>query len=359
MHLRIDSGSQAVIRARTRSRLALSALCVLAVLGCASMSPSAYAARAYVSNEDGESVTVIDTAKGEVVATVPVGKRPRGLKLSHDGASLYVAVSGLPKCPPSMPDEECAKLKRDLAADGVAVIDTRALKVSQVLKGGSDPEQFDISRDGRHLFISNEDSARISVLDVVSGALVTQIPVGHEPEGVRLSPDGRWVLVTNETDNSVSVLDTQQLKVAKTIQVGARPRDVAFTPDSATAYVSGESDASVYRLTLAGAGSATRLLQLRKEDRPMGVILDHSRQRLYVSTGRGGTVAVISLQEPKLETEVQVGTRPWGMALTRDGRFLYTANGPSNDVSVVDTKSLTVVRKIPVGRGPWGVALER
>jgi YVTN family beta-propeller protein len=332
-------------------------LALVALLGSAPM--GAWAARAYVSNEDGESVTVIDTAKGEVVATVPVGKRPRGLKLSHDGASLYVAVSGLPKCPPSVPDEECAKLKRDLAADGVVVIDTHALKITKILKGGSDPEQFDISHDGRRLFISNEDSAHISVLDVLSGALIGTVAVGHEPEGVRLSPNGRAVLVTNETDNSVSVIDPEKLTVSRTINVGARPRDLAFTPDSSMAYVSGESDASVYRIAVSGAEPASRLLQLRKEDRPMGVLLDSARNRLYVSTGRGGTVAVISLDGPKLVSEVQVGARPWGIALTHDGRFLYTANGSSNDVSVVDTNTLSVVKKIPVGKGPWGVALER
>src|SRR5215467_11298864 len=89
----------------------------------------AQAGRAYVTNEDGASVSVLDTDKAEVVATISVGKRPRGMKLSRDGKDLYVAVSGLPKCPPAVPDEECAKLKRDLTADGIAVLDTATLKL--------------------------------------------------------------------------------------------------------------------------------------------------------------------------------------------------------------------------------------
>jgi YVTN family beta-propeller protein len=78
-----------------------------------------------------------------------------------------------------------------------------------------------------------------------------------------------------------------------------------------------------------------------------------------VSTGRGGTVAVldISAAAPKLVSEVQVGARPWGIALSADGSRLYTANGPSNDVSVVDTATLKVVKKIPVGKSPWGIVL--
>ena len=94
--------------------------------------PEAYAAgRAYVSNEDGESVSVIDTGTDQVVATIQVGKRPRGLKLNADGSLLYVAVSGLPKCPPTVPDAQCAKLQRDMEADGIARLDTATLKLDR------------------------------------------------------------------------------------------------------------------------------------------------------------------------------------------------------------------------------------
>ena len=323
--------------------------------------PAAQASeRAYVSNEDGESVSVLDTQKGEVIATVPVGKRPRGLKLNRDGSILYVAVSGLPKCPPSVPDAECAKLKRDVQADGVATIDTATLKLVRVLKSGSDPEQFDLSRDGKRLYISNEDSAQASVLDTASGAIVATIPIGHEPEGVRVAPDGKWVIVTSETDSTVSIVDTTSLKVLKTASVGMRPRDLAFTPDSKIIYVSGEGDASLSRVPVPAGEPVTRVLQLRKEARPMGVVFDAARKRIYMSTGRGGSIAVAEQagDRVKLLKEIPVGARPWGIALSRDGRRLYMANGSSNDITVVDTSSLSVLKKIPVGKGPWGVVVD-
>jgi YVTN family beta-propeller protein len=181
--------------------------------------------------------------------------------------------------------------------------------------------------------------------------------VGREPEGVAVTPDGRWVLVTNESDNSVSIIDAASLKIVKSVPVGKRPRDVAFTPDGRAGYVSGEFDASVYRMSVPDGTPVERLVELRKEARPMGIVLDSRRKRLYVSTGRAGTVAVIDTASDKLVSEVQVGTRPWGIALSHDGRWLYTANGPSDDVSVVDTSTLRVVRHIPVGRSPWGIAV--
>jgi YVTN family beta-propeller protein len=318
---------------------------------------TAHAGRAYVSNEDGQSVTVIDTDKAAVVATVPIGKRPRGLKLSEDGTQLYVAVSGLPKCPPTTPDEECEKLERDLKADGLAVMDTRTHKVLRVLHAGSDPEQFAIHPDGR-IFVANEDIATTSVVDPKSGKVVAHVKVGEEPEGVGVSPDGKWVLVTNESDNSISVIDVKTLKEVHHIIVGKRPRDVAFTPDSKFAYVSGEFDASLYRVALPDGKPTERIIQMRKEAKPMSVQLDWKRNRIYMSTGRGGTVAVIDLlPKPKLVTEIQVGARPWGIALSKDGSRLYTANGPSNDVSIVDTATLKVIKKLPAGKSPWGVTL--
>jgi YVTN family beta-propeller protein len=326
-------------------------------LVAAALASPAQAARLYVSNEDGHSVTVLDTDSAAVIATIPVGKRPRGMKLTSDGSRLFVAVSGLAKCPPSVPDEECAKLERDLEADGIAVVDVAMHKVLQVLHAGSDPEQFALSRDGNRLFVANEDAATVSIVDVRSGAVVGRVPVGREPEGVGVSPDGRWVLVTNESENSVSVIDTNTLKIVKSVEVGKRPRDVAFTPDGRAAYVSGEFDASVYRMAIPQGAPVERVLQLRKEARPMALVLDSGRGRLYVSTGRGGTVAVIDSKSHKLLAEVPVGTRPWGIALSQDGRWLYSANGPSDDVSVVDTQTLRAIRRIPVGRSPWGVVV--
>ena len=316
------------------------------------------AQRAYVSNEDDDSITVIDTDGAKVVATVDVGKRPRGLKLSPDDKHLYVAVSGLPKCGPTVPEKECAQRKHDLAADGIGVIDTATLKLQKVLQSGSDPEQFDISPDGRRLFISNEDSAGVSVVDIAAGKVITKIPVGNEPEGARVTPDGHFILITSEASNAVSIIDASSLKVVRTIAVGKRPRDAAFSTDSSTAYITGELDSSLWQVSITTDARAKRLLQLRPEAKPMGVVIDAARGRLYVSTGRGGTVAVISVPDGKLVQEIPVGPRPWGIALSKDGRRLYTANGSSNDVTIVDTTDLKVVGKVATGRSPWGVVLD-
>src|SRR5436309_845793 len=49
-----------------------------------------------VSNEKSGDVTIIDGLNHRVAATIPVGKRPRGIHASPDGQILYVALSGSP-----------------------------------------------------------------------------------------------------------------------------------------------------------------------------------------------------------------------------------------------------------------------
>jgi YVTN family beta-propeller protein len=324
----------------------------------ATATASSGALLAYVTNEDSQDLTVIDTRTDSAIASFPVGTRPRGVRVSHDGRTVFVALSGSPKCPPTMPDEECEKLKADKSKDGIAVVDAASRTVSRVLPGGSDPENFDISRDGTTLFVSNEDAGTASIVDIASGKIRSTVKVGKEPEGVRVAPDGKTVWVTGETDHNVTVIDTKTGAVVGEVEVGKRPRSLAFTPDGARAYVTSEVDGTVWVLD-ATARKSLKVIRMPEGSKPMDAEASPDGRRIFVSNGRGGTVSVIDVASDSLVGSAEVGKRPWGIALTPDGRKLYSANGPSNDVSVVDAERLTVLKKIPVGKIPWGVALGR
>lgn len=309
----------------------------------------------YVTNEVSGDLTVIDPATESAVATIAVGKRPRGIRSSPDGGLLYVALSGSPSSPPGV--DVSTLPAPDRASDGIGVVDAKALTLRTILKGPSDPEQTSVSRDGTRLYIANEDAGKATVLDVRNGQIVAEFDVGGEPEGVTTSTDGRFVYVTSEQDNQVSVIDAASNRLVKQFPVGARPRDSAFSPDSSRAYVTAENGGSV---SVVDTSSHTVIgtIQLTGENvRPMGVVVSPDGKRVYVTTGRGGTVVSIDATTNKPLDFIEVGPRPWGIAINPDGSRLYTANGPSNDVSVIDTRSLKLLTKIAVGRSPWGVAI--
>jgi YVTN family beta-propeller protein len=65
----------------------------------------------------------------------------------------------------------------------------------------------------RRLFISNEETAEVTVLDVSTGKVTRMVPVGREPEGVTVRPEGKVVYVTCEGEGEVVAIDAETLKV--------------------------------------------------------------------------------------------------------------------------------------------------
>src|SRR5688500_10402981 len=80
----------------------------------------------YVTDETGGNIVIVDPAAGAVVASIPVGKRPRGAHLSIDGTQLFVALSGSPIAPPGV--DESTLPPADRTADGIGVVDLAARK---------------------------------------------------------------------------------------------------------------------------------------------------------------------------------------------------------------------------------------
>ena len=118
--------------------------------------------RLFVTNEAGDSVTVIDSRSGEVEATIPVGDRPRGIGFSPDRKLVYVALGN---------------------DNAIGVINTATLELERKIPAGSDPEAFAVHPDGT-IYLSNEDDGLATALDPNSGKILAEIKVGLEPEGV-------------------------------------------------------------------------------------------------------------------------------------------------------------------------------
>ena len=309
--------------------------------------------RLYVTNEISGDMTVIDVATRQVVSTIPLGKRPRGIRLSPDGSTLYVALSGSPLAPPGI--DEKTLPPPDRKADGIGVFDLGQQKLLRVIPSGTDPEQLAISQDGKLLFIANEDAAQVSVVQATDGAVVTTIKVGAEPEGVDLRPDGKVVYVTSEENSEVFVIDAVEPKLITKFAVGPRPRSSGFLPDSTRAYVGSENGSSIAVIDAMTHRVMSTITLTGDMVRPMGIVSSPDGKYVFVSAGRGKSVVIIDTATNMPVGSVEVGDRPWGLAVSPDGTTIFTANGPSQDVSFVDVATRTVTAKVKAGDGPWGV----
>ena len=346
-------------------------LVTLALAG--SLATPAWAAgyQIFVSNEHSGDVTVIDGGDFKVVGTFPVGKRPRGIHVSPDGKLVYVALSGTPiEGPPQLDaqgnpilkknnksdDDDDDDAKADKSADGIGVIDVAQRKLTKKISAGSDPEEFVLSKDGTHIYVSNEDIKTASVINIASGKVEHIIPVGREPEGVGVTPDGKQFYVTCETGGDVFAIDTTSFKVVGHFTVPVRPRSIDFLATAAVGFIPSESKGQLNIIDTA-TPKLLKTIDLPPGSRPMKVKVSLDGRVVYVTDGRAGTVSVVDTQSYAVSATIKVGTRPWGVALSPDGKYLFTANGPSNDVSVVDLATNKEISRVKAGEGPWGLAI--
>jgi len=313
----------------------------------------------YVSNEIAGTVVILDGSTGAVEAQVPVGKRPRGVKLSRDGSRLFVALSGSPIGGPGV--DESKLPPADRSADGIGVIDLASRKLERIYPSGPDPEAFDVSPDGKLLYVSNEDTAAMAVVDLDKGAVTRSVSICGEPEGVTVAPDGRVVYVTCEADGVVAAIDTTSLRVTAQVPTAPRPRGIVFSRDARTIFVTCENGAALSVID-AATNKASGKIPLTIPGvsefpaRPMGAVLSSDGGQLFVTTGRAKAVVTVDMKTRQQTSVIQdVGARPWGIALSPDGRRLYTANGPSGDVSFIDAATGKIERRVSIGGSPWGV----
>jgi PQQ-dependent catabolism-associated beta-propeller protein len=295
---------------------------------------------AYVSSEKDDALTVIDLATLSVKGTVPTCKRGRHIQLTPE---RHIMVA----CTDSN------------AAD---VIDPATGKSLRRIPLGDEPEAFDLSPDGKTIYVSNEDEAEASFIDAASGKKLQSIKVGQEPEGVKVSADGKTLYVTSEVASLVHVIDVASAKVVKNVKVGKRPRRMAITPDGRELWVTNELDATVSIIATA-THSVIDTVKLevkgvRTQDiSPVGILMTRDGKRAYLALGKANHVAFIDVASRKTTNLVLVGKRAWNLALDKAEARLFVVNGLSDDLTVVDVAGAKAIKSIPVGRVPYGVVV--
>lgn len=291
--------------------------------------------RIFVTNERGNTLSVINGETLEVEATIDIGERPRGVGLSPDGSELYVAVS-----------EE----------NKIVVVDPNSLKILRDFEAGSDPETFAVHPNG-NIYISNEDDAKATVFDPKTGKQIAEIRVGLEPEGVAISPDGKRVIITSESTNMLHVIKAPENIIENNILIGSRPRAATFSKSGDIAYATAEISGEVVKVDMNSATIIKTGTTGDSKSKPKDVILSKDEKLIYVAGGRANKVVVMDANTLEIIKGIPVGKRVWGLAMSKDGKRIFSTNGVSSNVSVIDTDKNEVIKTIDVGEFPWGVVI--
>ena len=172
-----------------------------------------------------------------------------------------------------------------LAAASVTGIQTRSLAQSNPFANWESPQShpIELTPDGQVLVAVNTSDARIEVFDVVAGNPVRRgsVQVGLDPVSVR-ALDSSTIWVVNQISDSISIVDLPSMRVTRTVPVGDEPADVVFAGSPRKAFVSLSLPERVAVLDAGSAAMITTLPIAGSQPRALAATADGSRVYLAI-----------------------------------------------------------------------------
>lgn len=296
----------------------------LAALAWAVPSSSALGADAsavYVSNADGDTVSVIDPVTNAVVTDIAVGNEPRTLAGSPDRSTVYV------------PNRH---------SDTVSVIDTDTNTVVATIADPSFDEPYAVafSADGTRAFVANKEGGGSSTGSVTVIATATRAVTGviddpcfASPEGIATSPTATRAYVVNRGADTVCVVDTASSSVIATVAVGGAPRDAVVTRDGSAVFVANNSGGTVTRI--ATADNSTTSIVTGGSPRNLALSADGSK--VYVAL-QGASIARILVSDSSVQPITFTGmSSSYGVTVVPGTALGYVTDESNDQVAAFST----------------------
>ncbi len=140
----------------------------------------------------------------------------------------------------------------------------------------------------------------------------TVVKVGNGSEGFDVSPDGRQVWVANAKDGTISVIDLASKQVTATLAVNLQGANrLKFAPDGAAVLTSSLATGD---LLILDANTQKETKRLKLCQGAAGILVQPDGARAFVACSPDNYIAVIDLKTLKPTGRIEVGPQPDGMA---------------------------------------------
>lgn len=236
------------------------------------------------ANQDGGSVSIVDTRQLKLLRNISTGAGAHGLVFSPDGKYLYVA---------------------NVEASTLSVVDTTLWEEIQEIHIDSNPEYVGITLDGKQVFTTNLGGDSVTVLSNREDGLSVQksLQLGIDPHGWAMTPDGSKVVITNFGRNYTLLLDTQDFEEISRIHTGETTEFATFK-DNSELWV---TNIGSHYISLINIDQNRILDQIEVGETPHGISFSQDKTLAFVPLFGPGEVVIIDVVERKVITKVKVG----------------------------------------------------
>jgi YVTN family beta-propeller protein len=267
--------------------------------------------KAYVTNSNSTTITIINTANNTVSGIIDGFDGPSGMVITPVGNRAYVNNYGGPEGVHS--------------GNGttISIVDLNSNTIiGAPIVVDQAPAALAISPDGAFVYVinyvdGNPGTGTMSVIDTFSNTVVATIPGFSGPFAISLTPNGKYAYVTNFGSNNfapfgttVSIVDLCTNTIIDTIEVGIQPSGIAIACDCRYAYVTNYN-------TLYAVGAP---------------------QFDDLTPGQGTINIIDTTTHEVISPTIVVGQSPANIAIAPNGKHAYVTNYTSNTVSVIKLK---------------------
>jgi YVTN family beta-propeller protein len=206
------------------------------------------------------------------------------------------------------------------------------------------------------VYVPNSDAGTVDVIDPRTFKVIDHYAVGQIPHHITPAWDMRELYVDNEGSSSLTVLDIHTGKPVRTIHIPF-PYNLYFTPDGTKAIDVVER---LMKLDFFDPHS-WKLLGEVPIPWPGADHMDFSADGSYllISTEYSGVVAKVDVIHMKLAGFIYVGGLPIDVKISPDGKVFYVTNQGTDGVSIVDPVAMKVIGFMHTGRGAHGLQVSR
>ncbi|HEX7141665.1 MAG TPA: YncE family protein, partial [Nitrososphaeraceae archaeon] len=220
----------------------------------------------------------------------------------------------------------------------------------QFLPVGSYPVGIGINSVTNKLYVANQFSNTVTVIDGNTNNIESTIKVDNFPYDLEVNPYNNRIYVTNRGSNTVSIIDGSTNQRLSNINVGESPVGISINPSENRIYVTNLGKNSSLSIIDGISNKVTDTVELNGLF--YGVVVNPLTKTIYLSNIKNHTISVLDEKTKNVVNNISVGKIPTGININYKSDLIYVTNYLSNSISVIDGKTNKVNSTIKVGQQP-------
>jgi YVTN family beta-propeller protein len=239
-------------------------------------------------------------------------------------------------------------------SDTVSVIDPATFKVIQTVPVAHSPEHVVPSWDLRTLWVNSDQGNALTPIDAATGQFGNPLPV-NDPYNLYFTPDGKFAVVMSEAAHEIVFRDPHTMAIVKTVPVNCDGVNHAdFSPDGRYFIASCEFSGDLLKVDTERQEVIDQMHLPRLHPMPQDVKISPDGKTWYIADMQSSGVWILDGDQFTTPTFLPTGDGAHGLYVSRDSKSLYITNRGEGSVSVLDFASKQLVAKwqIPGGGSP-------